>query len=106
LALVRLINVISLLKNWRTNEFKGLDIKTTSVRAFDNKSEVLTEVPAYQYSSAILFPETRTKLPKDMTALNHHLFLMMMKMLMIMKRRMLIQVPMMIILKMIQVRVW
>lgn len=44
------------------NEFKGLDIKTTSVRAFDNKSEVLTEVPAYQYSSAILFPET--KLPK------------------------------------------
>lgn len=46
------------------NEFKGLDIKTTSVRAFDNKSEVLTEVPAYQYSSAILFPETRTKLPK------------------------------------------
>ena len=41
------------------NEFKGLDIKTTSARAFDNKSEVLTEVPAYQYSSAILFPETR-----------------------------------------------
>lgn len=46
------------------NEFNGLDIKNTSVRAFDNKSEVLTEVPAYQYSSAILFPETRTKLPK------------------------------------------
>jgi hypothetical protein len=66
---VRLINAISLLKNWRTNEFKGLEIKTTSVRAFDNKSEVLTEVPAYQYSSAILFPETRTKLPKEMTAL-------------------------------------
>lgn len=49
------------------NEFKGLDIKTNSVRAFDNKSEVLTEVPAYQYSSAILFPETRTKLPKSTT---------------------------------------
>jgi len=46
------------------NEFSGLDIISTSVRAFDNKSEVLTEVPAYQYSSAILFPETRTKLPK------------------------------------------
>jgi hypothetical protein len=49
------------------NEFKGLDIKSTTVRAFDNKSEVLTEVPAYQYSSAILFPETRTKLPKGAT---------------------------------------
>jgi hypothetical protein len=49
------------------NEFKGLDIKSTSVRAFDNKSEVLTEVPAYQYSSAILFPETRTKLLKGTT---------------------------------------
>lgn len=47
-----------------TNEFKSLDIKEISVRAFDNKSEVLTEVPAYQYSSAILFPETRTKLLK------------------------------------------
>ncbi len=42
-----------------SNEFNGLDIKSVSVRAFDNKSEVLTEVPAYQYSSAILFPETR-----------------------------------------------
>lgn len=41
------------------NEFNGLDIKATPVRAFDNKSEILTEVPAYQYSSAILFPETR-----------------------------------------------
>jgi hypothetical protein len=49
---------------FEANEFKGIDIKETSVRAFDNKSEVLTEVPAYQYSSAILFPETRTKLPK------------------------------------------
>jgi hypothetical protein len=50
------------------NEYKGLDIKAISVRAFDNKSEVLTEVPAYQYSSAILFPETRTKLPKGTVA--------------------------------------
>lgn len=47
------------------NEFNGLDIKATLVRAFDNKSEVLTEVPAYQYSSAILFPETRKKLLKN-----------------------------------------
>jgi hypothetical protein len=49
------------------NEFKDLDIKKTSVRAFDNKSEILTEVPAYQYSSAILFPETRTKPRKGET---------------------------------------
>jgi hypothetical protein len=55
------------IEKMQDNEFKGLDIKTTLVRAFDNKSEVLTEVPAYQYSSAILFPETRTKLPKGAT---------------------------------------
>lgn len=52
------------IEKFESNEFKDVDIKTTSVWAFDNKSEVLTEVPAYQYSSAILFPETRTKLPK------------------------------------------
>jgi hypothetical protein len=55
------------IEKFEANEFFDLDIKSTSVRAFDNKSEVLTEVPAYQYSSAILFPETRTKLPKGET---------------------------------------
>lgn len=44
------------------NEFNEIDIKSFDVRALDNKSEILTEAPAYQYSSAILFPETRTKL--------------------------------------------
>jgi hypothetical protein len=52
------------IEKFEANEFKDLDIKATSVRAFDNKSEVLTEVPAYQYSSAILFPETKTKIQK------------------------------------------
>ncbi|MBK7669327.1 MAG: hypothetical protein IPJ32_19490 [Sphingobacteriaceae bacterium] len=56
------------IEKWESSEFKDLEIKTTAVKAIDNKSEVLTEVPAYQYSSAILFPETRTKLPKEATA--------------------------------------
>ena len=48
------------LKGWEQNEFKGKninDIKTCP--AIENISEVIPEVPAYQYSSAILFPETR-----------------------------------------------
>lgn len=44
---------------WDTCEFSGMDLKAKSVNAFNNISEVITEVPAYQYSSAILFPETR-----------------------------------------------
>jgi hypothetical protein len=51
-----------LIEKWDTGDFNGMDFKVVPVRAIDNKSEVLTEVPAYQYSSAILFPETR--LPK------------------------------------------
>ncbi|AYN03599.1 helicase-related protein [Flavobacterium sp. 140616W15] len=50
---------------WDKNEFSGVDFKSSPVNAIDNKSEVLTEVPAYQYSSAILFPETRV--PKETT---------------------------------------
>ena len=57
------------IEKFETNEFNGLDIKETSVRAFDNKSEILTEVPAYQYSSAILFPETRTNLPNGVASI-------------------------------------
>src|SRR5688572_24371330 len=45
-----------LLNKWATNEFVGKNLK--EVFAFDNTSEVLAEVPAYQYSSAILFPVT------------------------------------------------
>lgn len=51
---------------WDKSEFNGVDFKTKTVRALDNKSEVLTEVPAYQYSSAILFPETRV--PRETVA--------------------------------------
>src|SRR5688572_20765393 len=43
-----------LLNKWVTNEFAGKNLK--DVLAFDNTSEILAEVPAYQYSSAILFP--------------------------------------------------
>ncbi len=47
------------IEKWDTSEFNGIDFKVKNVKAIDNKSEILTEVPAYQYSSAILFPETR-----------------------------------------------
>jgi hypothetical protein len=55
------------LEKLEDNEFKSLNIKAINVRALDNKSEILTEAPAYQYSSAILFPETRTKVAKGST---------------------------------------
>ena len=45
------------LENWGTSEFSGKILKEES--AINNISEVIPEVPAYQYSSAILFPETR-----------------------------------------------
>ena len=45
------------LENWGTSEFSGKILKEES--AINNISEVISEVPAYQYSSAILFPETR-----------------------------------------------
>ena len=47
------------LKDWNSSEFSGKKLKAES--AIDNISEVIPEVPAYQYSSAILFPETREK---------------------------------------------
>ncbi|HEU4791226.1 MAG TPA: hypothetical protein VFS71_16185, partial [Flavobacterium sp.] len=47
------------IEKWDTSEFNGIDFKVKEVKAIDNKSEILAEVPAYQYSSAILFPETR-----------------------------------------------
>lgn len=47
-----------LLEKWNTNEFCGQNLKT--VLAFNNVSEILSEVPAYQYSSAILFPISTT----------------------------------------------
>jgi hypothetical protein len=42
------------LTKWLQNEFVGKDINTC--RAIDNISEIISEVPAYQYSSGILFP--------------------------------------------------
>ena len=47
------------IEKWEKGEFNGIDFKETIVKALNNKSEILAEVPAYQYSSAILFPETR-----------------------------------------------
>ena len=44
------------LENWEKSEFCGTDL--SKVKAIQNISEVITEVPAYQYSSAILFPVT------------------------------------------------
>lgn len=46
-----------LLKRWDDSEFKGKFLK--DVQAINNITEVLAEVPAYQYGSAILFPETK-----------------------------------------------
>ena len=45
-----------LLADWDESEFSGKDL--SKVKAIQNISEVITEVPAYQYSSAILFPVT------------------------------------------------
>lgn len=44
------------LENWEKSEFFGKDL--SKVKAIQNIKEVITEVPAYQYSSAILFPVT------------------------------------------------
>lgn len=48
-----------LIEKWEKGEFNGINFKETIVKSINNKSEILAEVPAYQYSSAILFPETR-----------------------------------------------
>ena len=45
-----------LIEKWEKGEFNGINFKETIVNAINNKSEILAEVPAYQYSSAILFP--------------------------------------------------
>ena len=49
-----------LLKNWESLEFKGQNLKNEKTcPALNNISELIPEVPAYQYSSGILFPETK-----------------------------------------------
>lgn len=47
------------LDSWDKSEFAGK--KISGEYPINNVSEVIPEVPAYQYSSAILFPETREK---------------------------------------------
>ncbi len=47
------------LDSWEKSEFAGK--KISSEKSINNVSEIIPEVPAYQYSSAILFPETREK---------------------------------------------
>lgn len=47
------------LNKWEENEFKGQKLK--DCLAINNISEVISEVPAYQYSSAILFPISITR---------------------------------------------
>lgn len=47
------------LKDWVNCDFAGKKIKEE--KALDNISEVIPEVPAYQYSSGILFPRTEIK---------------------------------------------
>ena len=42
------------LEDWDESEFAGVDL--ASVSAFKDFNEIIPEVPAYQYSSAILFP--------------------------------------------------
>ena len=58
-----------------TNEFNGLEIKSSNVKAIDNQSEIIPELPAYQYSSAILFPETRTRLIREVDTKSSNLAL-------------------------------
>lgn len=48
-----------LLEKWGSNEFHGKNLDDCN--ALDNVSEVISEVPAYQYSSAILFPISKTR---------------------------------------------
>ncbi len=49
-----------LLKNWESSEFRGQNLKNEKTcPALNNISELIPEVPAYQYSSGILFPETK-----------------------------------------------
>lgn len=47
------------LDSWDKSEFAGK--KISGEYPINNLSEIIPEVPAYQYSSAILFPETREK---------------------------------------------
>lgn len=45
-----------LLSEWSTSDFHGKKLETC--QAIENVSEIISEVPAYQYSSAILFPRS------------------------------------------------
>jgi len=45
-----------LLEDWDESEFSGVDL--AKVSACEDYNEIIPEVPAYQYSSAILFPVT------------------------------------------------
>ena len=44
------------LNEWNKSEYNGKDL--TQIPALQNFDEIIPEVPAYQYSSAILFPLT------------------------------------------------
>lgn len=46
------------ISDWETNDFAGKALAQCD--ATDNKNEVIAELPAYQYSSAILFPISKT----------------------------------------------
>lgn len=49
-----------LLDNWENSEFNGQNLKDEiNCPALNNITELIPEVPAYQYSSAILFPEIK-----------------------------------------------
>lgn len=49
------------LDDWDNKAFEFADKSLFNVSAIQNNSEVIPEVPAYQYSSAILFPQTTLK---------------------------------------------
>lgn len=52
------------LNDWRSSDFEYFGKTLSNETSFSNLTEVIPEVPAYQYSSAILFPETRIKTVK------------------------------------------
>jgi hypothetical protein len=53
------------LKDWELYGFKDNLIKEPSVRGLDNHYEVLPTVPAYEYSSGILFPGVKQTLENE-----------------------------------------
>lgn len=52
-----------LLTEWATSDFNGRKLETC--QALENVSEIISEVPAYQYSSAILFPRSIELVDED-----------------------------------------